>query len=118
MIYLRKANERGHANHGWLDSWHTFSFASYYDANFMGFSALRVINEDRVMPGQKPAYYEQNMTNFAIAHFAIAGAFSAKYTEVYFPGFVKNAEQEKQIIQIIEKIDGVKSVESSVNIQG
>jgi len=49
-LYIRPAAARGHANHGWLDTWHSFSFANYYDPRFMGYRSLRVINEDVVAP--------------------------------------------------------------------
>lgn len=52
MITLRRADDRGHFDHGWLDTCHTFSFGEYFDPAFTGFRSLRVINEDRVQPGE------------------------------------------------------------------
>jgi redox-sensitive bicupin YhaK (pirin superfamily) len=91
MMNIRTSEQRGHANRGWLDSYHSFSFANYYDPNWMGFSVLRVINEDVIAPAQGFGMHSHD--NMEIITYVLQGNLAHKdslgNTEVIRQGHVQ-----------------------------
>jgi quercetin 2,3-dioxygenase len=90
-MQIRTSQDRGHANRGWLDSYHSFSFANYYDPNWMGFSVLRVINEDIIAPAQGFGMHSHD--NMEIITYVLQGNLAHKdslgNTEVIHQGHVQ-----------------------------
>jgi len=99
MIILRKANDRGRSQIDWLDSRHTFSFSGYYDSDHMGFSELRVINEDRVIPGG--GFSTHSHQNMEIITYVLSGELEHKdsmgNTSIISPGDAQRMSAGKGI---------------------